>query len=130
MQDVKIQLLSNFPGPRDFVQGRNLLPLYAAISEPILLQSKDRKAIPSGIALQMPIDVEGSIVITEELALNSDLLLLNSPGTIDPDYRGEIMVIVSNQGKSAVRINPGRHLANLHFHNFERAQFINAQTDT
>jgi len=89
------------------------LDLRAALPAPVELRSLERALIPTGIALEVPEGFEGQVRPRSGLALNQGLTVLNTPGTIDSDYRGEIKVILINLGQGVVRINPGQRVAQL-----------------
>ncbi|MCB5246088.1 MAG: dUTP diphosphatase [Candidatus Cloacimonetes bacterium] len=87
--------------------------LCATISEPIILAPGARAAIPTGLALEIPPGYEGQIRPRSGLALDIGLGILNSPGTIDADYRGEVKVILINLSSEAITINPLMRIAQL-----------------
>ena len=87
--------------------------LSAALSEPWILAPGARAAIPTGLALEIPPGYEGQIRPRSGLALKYGLGILNSPGTIDADYRGEIKVILINLSSEAITINPLMRIAQL-----------------
>ena len=100
------------------------LDLYAELSEDIVLSPGERALIPTGIALELPDGYEVQIRPRSGLALRHGITLVNSPGTIDPDYRGEISVIVINHGNEQFRISSGDRIAQMIFSRFVRATFI------
>jgi len=87
--------------------------LMAAIKDPILLKPLERKLIPTGISLALPEGYEAQIRPRSGLALKHGLTVLNSPGTIDADYRGEIQVILINFGGEDFLIERGLRIAQL-----------------
>lgn len=87
--------------------------LTADIPEPVALGPLQRKAIPTGIALEIPPGFEGQVRPRSGRALKEGVTLINSPGTIDADYRGEIKVLVLNLGERPVTIKPGERIAQL-----------------
>jgi dUTP pyrophosphatase len=89
------------------------MDLAAALSEPLTLQPLERAAIPTGIAISIPEGYEGQVRPRSGLARRLGLTLLNSPGTIDPDYRGEIEVVLVNLGGEPATIRPGDRIAQL-----------------
>ncbi len=76
-----------------------------------------------GISIELPEDIEAQIRPRSGLALKHQITILNSPGTIDPGYRGEIGVILINHGKKAFKITKGMRIAQLVFQNIVRARF-------
>jgi len=89
------------------------MDLYAAIDEPVTFRPGERAMIPTGIALAIPVGYEGQVRPRSGLALNKGMTLVNSPGTIDADYRGEVGVIVINHGREDVVIFPEDRIAQL-----------------
>ena len=110
------------PGKR-FASVRGM-PLRAAIPDdsPIVLRPKERAALPTGVAMELPDSMEAQIRPLEDLGAKFGLMVLNSPGTIDPDYRSEIMVILINLGKKSVTIRRGDPIAMMTFHSFVRVR--------
>lgn len=98
--------------------------LKADIAEPVELPPGERALIPTGVRLQIPEGYEGQVRPRSGLAAKHGLTVLNSPGTIDSDYRGEIKVILYNSGKSAYTIEPSSRIAQLVFAPVVRAEFI------
>ena len=76
-----------------------------------------------GVSIELPEDIEAQIRPRSGLALKHQITILNSPGTIDPGYRGEIGVILINHGKKAFKITKGMRIAQLVFQNIVRARF-------
>ena len=91
------------------------MDLKAAINQTIEIKINEIKLIPSGIKLIIPHGYEGQIRSRSGLVLNNGITVLNSPGTIDSDYRGEIGIILINHGKSVFQIEPGMRIAQLIF---------------
>ena len=89
------------------------LDLYAANSEKISLSTLERYAIPTGISLAIPSGYEGQIRPRSGLAAKSNISVLNTPGTIDSDYRGEIKVILFNHGNKNFKINNNDRIAQM-----------------
>lgn len=91
------------------------MDLYACLDEAVVLAPGGRILIPTGIAMAIPPGFEGQVRPRSGLALKQGVTLVNSPGTIDADYRGEIGVIVINHGREDVRIADGDRIAQLVF---------------
>ena len=87
--------------------------LQAAIAEPVTLAPGERRLIPTGLAIALPIGFEAQIRPRSGLALKQGVTVLNSPGTIDADYRGEIGVILINLGQEPVVIERGMRIAQM-----------------
>ena len=89
------------------------LDLYAAIEEDVILAPQERKAIPSGVAIALPKGYEGQIRSRSGLAIKNGVAILNSPGTIDADYRGELIGILINHGSEPFIITRGMRFAQI-----------------
>ncbi len=85
----------------------------AAIEHPITLKSLERTRVPCGFAIAIPRGYEGQIRPRSGAAWKYGLSIPNAPGTIDPDYRGEVAVLLVNLGTDAVQIEPGQRIAQL-----------------
>ena len=97
------------------------LDLHASISQTIYLHPGVRFTCPTGVAVELPDGFEAQIRPRSGLARKNGITVLNSPGTIDPDYRGEIGVILYNAGDEAFAINPGDRIAQMVIAPFVRA---------
>lgn len=95
----------------------------ACLSEDIILDIGQRMAVPAGLAISIPVGYEAQIRPRSGLALKLGLGVLNSPGTIDSDYRGEIKVILINLGTEPIVITPGMRIAQMIFAKVEEAIF-------
>lgn len=95
----------------------------AANSEPIVLQPGERAAAPTGLRLSIPPGFEVQVRPRSGLALKHGIILPNSPGTIDSDYRGELKVILMNLGQAPFVVNPGDRIAQLVVSRFVEADF-------
>lgn len=89
------------------------MDLFASPEKPMTLSPGERALVPTGIALAIPPGYEGQIRPRSGLALKKGVALVNSPGTIDADYRGEIGIIIINHGREKVIISPGERIAQL-----------------
>ncbi len=89
------------------------LDLHAANDEPITIAPGEIKLIPTGLFLEIPIGYEGQVRARSGLALRHGLMLPNSPGTIDADYRGELQVILGNCGREPYTVTRGMRFAQL-----------------
>ena len=89
------------------------MDLYANISEPITLNSLERKIIPTGLFIALPKGYEAQIRPRSGLAAKYGITCLNSPGTIDADYRGEIGIILANLSSESFTINNGERIAQM-----------------
>lgn len=89
------------------------LDLIASIIEPVILSPQDRALIPTGISIELPIGFEAQVRSRSGLAIKNGISCLNSPGTVDSDYRGEIKVILINLSKEPMTIKRGDRIAQL-----------------
>ncbi|MFD0869137.1 deoxyuridine 5'-triphosphate nucleotidohydrolase [Chlamydia abortus] len=89
--------------------------LYAAVSEPVTLQPGERGLIPTGFSLAMPGELEAQIRPRSGLALKHGITALNSPGTVDADYRGEVKVLLINHGQEPFVISRNERIAQMVF---------------
>ncbi|MBN2255713.1 MAG: dUTP diphosphatase [Deltaproteobacteria bacterium] len=89
------------------------MDLYAAVEQAMVILPGERHVIPTGISIALPEGYEASIRPRSGLALRHGVTLLNSPGTVDADYRGEIGIILINHGKDPFIVNRGDRVAQL-----------------
>jgi dUTP pyrophosphatase len=89
------------------------LDLCAALREPLVLEPGERRLVPTGIAVAIPPGHEGQVRPRSGLALRHGLGVVNAPGTIDADYRGEIGIVLINHGQESVTIQPLSRIAQL-----------------
>lgn len=111
---VRVRRLAHnqdLPLPVYATEGAAGMDLLAAIDEPVLIASGQRVLIPTGLAIALPAGYELQIRPRSGLALRNGIVLPNSPGTIDEDYRGEIQVIVLNTGNEPFRVERGTRIA-------------------
>jgi len=103
------------PLPAYATDGAAGLDLVAALpeGEPLTLPPRRRAAVPTGLCLALPEGYEAQVRPRSGLALKQGLTVLNSPGTVDSDYRGEVKVILINLGEEAVVIERGQRIAQL-----------------
>lgn len=110
------------------------LPIYASalaagadvkayINEEILIEPGASALVPTGLRFAIPAGFEIQVRPRSGLALKHQITVLNTPGTIDADYRGEIGVVLINHGKSAFKVTPGMRIAQIVLARVERAQF-------
>ena len=99
--------------PKYATEGAAGLDLVAALESDLELGPGGRALVPTGISLALPVGLEAQVRTRSGLALKHGLAVLNSPGTIDPDYRGEIGVILANLGDTLVTVRRGDRVAQL-----------------
>lgn len=124
MIKVKIKKLKyGVDVPQYQSEGAAGLDLCAATHENIILNPGDIKLIPTGVAIELPQGYEAQIRPRSGFALKHGVTVLNAPGTIDPDYRGEVMVLLTNLGKEPVVIGSGMRIAQMVITRFERVEW-------
>ena len=106
---------NSFELPKYQTEGSVGIDLSASIIDDILIRPNDRELIPTGVAISLPQNIEGQVRPRSGLALKYGITVLNSPGTIDSDYRGEIKVILINHGKEDFLIQNNDRIAQLVF---------------
>jgi dUTP pyrophosphatase len=104
---------ADLPLPARASTGSAGLDLRAAVGEALVLAPGERRLVPTGLALELPDGWEGQVRPRSGLALRQGVTLLNTPGTIDSDYRGEVGVILVNLGSEPVTIRRGDRVAQL-----------------
>ena len=115
---------TELPLPKYQTSGSAGVDLSAAIECSLVLAPGDRALIPTGIALEIPIGFEGQVRPRSGLAMKFGVTTLNTPGTIDADYRGEIGVLLINHGAQAFTVNRGDRIAQLVVASVFQAHFI------
>jgi len=103
----------DLPLPSYATEGSAGMDLLAAVDTAIELAPGGRAAIPCGIAIAMPKDYEAQVRPRSGLALNHGVTVLNAPGTVDSDYRGEVKAILINHGDTAITITRGMKIAQM-----------------
>lgn len=102
--------------------------LYAAVNEQTVVEAGSWKLVPTGFAVAIPEGYEGQVRPRSGLALKHGIGLLNSPGTIDADYRGEISIILFNFSEKPFIIQRGDRIAQMVFSRVEKARFVQVET--
>lgn len=120
---IKIINKSVHPLPEYATSASAGLDLRANIDEPIVLKSLERYAVPTGLFIELPIGYEAQIRPRSGLAFKNGITVLNSPGTIDADYRGEIKIIVVNLSNEEFTINNGERVAQMVIAKHEQAEW-------
>jgi dUTP pyrophosphatase len=103
------------------------MDLRANISRPVTLQSLERALIPTGLYMELPEGYEAQVRPRSGLAARKGITVLNSPGTIDADYRGEIGVILVNLSKETFTVNPGERVAQMVISRHERVDWLETE---
>lgn len=102
--------------------------LRAALEAPVELKPLERALVPTGLYMQIPAGYEGQVRPRSGLAAKHGITVLNTPGTIDADYRGEIKVILVNLSNVPFTIVPGERIAQMVFARCEQAQLVEAES--
>lgn len=100
------------------------MDLRANLTESVVLQPMDRMLIPTGLFIELPIGYEAQVRPRSGLALKKGITCLNSPGTIDADYRGEVGVILANLSKEPFTVENGERIAQMVIAKHERAELV------
>ena len=125
--NIKIVNKSNNPVPQYQSVAAAGLDLAAYIDSPIVLQPGQRQLITTGLYLELPIGYEAQIRPRSGLAMKSGVTVLNSPGTIDPDYRGEIKVLLINLSDHPFTIESGDRIAQMIIAKYEQVEFMEVE---
>tara|TARA_Y100001968_G_C19394494_1_gene737462 strand:+ start:1307 stop:1741 length:435 start_codon:yes stop_codon:yes gene_type:complete len=104
---------SNNPNPSYKTKGSSGLDLRASLMQDIIIEPHERAVIPTGIFLQLPEILEAQIRPRSGLALKDGITVLNTPGTIDSDYRGEVLVILVNLSNKPFKISNADRIAQI-----------------
>ena len=127
MERVRIPIKRVRPGPLalpDYMtEGAAGMDLCAALDAPMAIAPMQRVLIPTGIAVALPFGFEAQIRPRSGLALKQGFTLVNSPGTIDSDYRGEIQIIAINFGTAPIAIERGQRIAQMIVQRVARAEW-------
>lgn len=129
MQRVSIKIINKSSNelPTYATTGSSGVDLRANLTESLVLQPLQREAVPTGLFVEIPLGYEAQIRSRSGLALKQGITCLNSPGTIDSDYRGEIKVIIANVSNQTVTINNGERIAQMIFAPIAIANFSEVQ---
>jgi dUTP pyrophosphatase len=117
----------DIPLPRYMTEQAAGMDIFAAVMAEELILPGGRKKIPTGIAIALPEGFEAQIRPRSGLAINDGITLLNSPGTIDADYRGEIALIVINHGEKPFIIRRGERMAQMVIQKIYQAHWTEAE---
>lgn len=103
----------DLPIPRPMSASAAGMDVCAALEQPLVLQPGDRAAIPTGLAMAVPVGTEIQVRPRSGLALRYGITVINAPGTIDADYRGEVKILLANLGTEAFVVERGMRIAQL-----------------
>ena len=123
MKKVKIVNKSSYPLPEYATLGSAGMDIRANIKEEVVIKPLERALLPTGIYLELPMGFEAQIRPRSGLAIKKGFSLVNSPGTIDSDYRGEIKIILINLSNGKQTVLPGERIAQMVIARYERIQW-------
>ena len=129
MQNIAINIInqSGNPLPEYATAGSAGMDIRANLSQPVVLQSLERTLIPTGLFIELPQGYEAQVRPRSGLAIKQGITCLNTPGTIDSDYRGELKVILINLSKDPQTINHGDRIAQIIIASVTKADLILVQ---
>ncbi len=133
MEEIRVQIKRVRPSSKEvplpiyMTEGSAGMDLCAVIESELRLAPMERALIPTGVAIALPQGFEAQIRPRSGLALKQGLTMVNSPGTIDSDYRGEIQLIAINLGREPVVIQRGQRIAQMIIQRIIRAQWQEVQ---
>ena len=123
MVQIKVVNKGNQPLPKYQTSQSAGMDLRANIDAPVLLKPLDRKLIPTGLHIALPEGYEAQIRPRSGLVIKNGITIINTPGTIDPDYRGDIGVVLVNISNEDFVVQPGDRIAQMVINKFEQAKF-------
>lgn len=124
---IKIINKSKHELPGYATQAAAGMDLRANLDAPIVLKSLERTLVPTGLFMELPVGFEAQVRPRSGLAFKNGVTVLNSPGTIDADYRGEVKVILVNLSNETFTINDGERVAQLVIAKHEQAEWIEVE---
>lgn len=127
---MKVQIInkSHHQLPQYATQQSAGVDLRANLSEPVTLAPLQRALIPTGLFISLPVGYEAQVRPRSGLAIKKGITVLNSPGTIDADYRGEICIILVNLSNEPFVVNDGERVAQMVIARHEQAEWIEVET--
>lgn len=125
---IKIVNKSKHPLPQYETSHSAGVDLRANLDEPVLLKSLERALIPTGLYIELPPGYEAQIRPRSGLAIKKGISLVNTPGTIDADYRGEIKIILINLSKEDFTVNDGERICQMVINRHEQAEWTEVES--
>lgn len=125
--EIRIINTSSNPLPEYATPGSSGMDLRASLMSPIKMTPLERKLVPTGLFLEIPEGYEAQVRPRSGLAIKQGITCLNTPGTIDSDYRGEIKIILINLSGEEQVIHPGDRIAQLVIQRVEKANWLPAE---
>ena len=123
MKKVKIVNTSKNPLPEYKTEGSSGVDLRANIDETMYVYPMKRTLVPTGLFIAIPKGYEAQVRPRSGLAINNGIIVLNTPGTIDADYRGELKVILANFSDTTFKVEPGDRIAQMVFSKCEKVKW-------
>lgn len=124
---IKIVNHSKHPLPEYATEHSAGMDLRANLTDPVVLRPLERKLIPTGLYIELPVGYEAQIRPRSGLAIKKGITVLNSPGTIDADYRGEICIILINLSAEDFEINDGERICQMVIAAHSQAEWIEVE---
>jgi dUTP pyrophosphatase len=121
---VRIVNQSTNPLPGYETPGSAGMDIRASLEEPLVMKPFERAIIPTGLFIELPVGHEAQIRPRSGLAIKNGITVLNTPGTIDSDYRGEIKIILINLSSENFVVNNGERIAQMIISRYERAEWM------
>ena len=130
MEKITVNIINNSanPLPAYETSGSAGMDLRASLDQPMVLEPLQRAMVPTGIHIALPEGYECQIRPRSGLAAKHGITVLNTPGTIDADYRGEIKVILVNLSNEPFTINPGERVCQMVISRYSRAEWVEVET--
>lgn len=125
--DIKVINKSRFDLPGYATLGSSGLDIKANIDGALVIKPLDRCMVPTGLFFEMPVGFEAQVRPRSGLAAKHGITVLNTPGTIDADYRGEIKVILVNLSNEPFTIEPGERIAQVVFAKIEQISWVDVE---
>src|SRR5579871_4722737 len=125
MSTIKVKIINQSPNalPEYATEGSAGMDLRAHLSGPLVLKSLERQLVPTGLFIELPLGYEAQVRPRSGLAIKQGITCLNTPGTIDSDYRGEIKVILINLSNQEQVIEPAERIAQMVLAKHEQAEW-------
>ena len=124
---IKIVNQSKHPLPEYKTKASAGVDIRANLDQVVTLKPLERALIPTGLFIELPVGYEAQIRPRSGLALNEGLSILNTPGTLDADYRGEIGVIVVNLSNNLITIEDGERICQMIINKVEQAEWVEVE---
>ncbi len=130
MESLKVKIVNKgrWPDPAYATEASAGMDLRADIPEPLVLGPLERTLVPTGIFIELPVGYEAQIRPRSGLATKRGVTVVNSPGTVDADYRGELKVSLVNLSKEPFEIVPGERIAQMVVARHERVEWEDVET--